>query len=254
MTDPGATIAPSAALTSIESMALANLAAKASQGATLSDADWQRFESLQRKIEGGDPTSPLTPLLVELRACQASGKAIPKRLERLAREAWLADMSAHLWPDLAAAAPEIAAELGGVSPQTVKNRLTEWGIPFARQAISRSQVWLALARHYRAEVQAAATTQRAAPTDQVGDEIKRMRLLERTSALQQAAHDAAMQALQRLIARIRPQLVRDAAARAADRIAAPDRIEAERIIGEEIAAALTAARAAIATEPAPTTH
>lgn len=245
---------PAELLGRIERVALANLAKKAGSGATLSDADWQRFEQLQRKIEGGDPSSPITPILAELRDLRAKGKPTPKRLERVAREAWLADMAAHIWPDLAAATPDIADELGGVSAGTVKNRLREWGIDAARTAISKAQVWLALARHYRAEAAAAATTAARPAVDHVGDDLKRMRLIEKTERLKEAAHDAAMQGLQRLLSRIRPDLVRETAARAADRLEVPDRLAAERIIGEEIAAALSAARNAARADHPETDH
>lgn len=210
--------------TDITRLALVNLAKRASEGKTLTDADWQRLNEFQR----GEKPDPLGDLTAEigrqLAEAKAAGVKPSAALLKLGREAMLRDLAAHVWPDVPAAAKEL-----GVSVQTVRNWCDELGIAANRTAISKAELYRGLWLRDR-ERAAAAPAPLGSEADQREQELRiaerQARIDERTQRLVAVANDAgragviaAVRDLRTALLSQLPSLLGDALAKDQDRIA-----------------------------------
>ena len=209
----------------IRELALANLAARAAEGKALTDADWARLNALQ----ADDQADPLGDLLGRIQASteqlRAEGHRPTAAQLRLAREALLREIGAHVWPDVGAAAKEL-----GVSVQTVRNWCDEAGITHkGNTAISRGDLYRALYQRLQSERIATGGKQ---PTDADAQEQhlrmleRQARIDERTGRHRDEALDlareqirAAVAALEHALATRLPAALAETLAADADRIA-----------------------------------
>ncbi len=226
----------------IESLALANLAARARDGKPLSDADWQRLAQAKAAATPDPAAAALDQAIADLHRLQAeakqAGKAFPAPLAKLLRDLALRDVARHIWPDVAAAAAELA-----VSVQTVRNWCDESGIPSARCVIPKADLYRALWKRAQATAPAAASA--GTDADQREQELRMLerqaRIDERTNRLIAQANDhgragliAAVSDVRQAITNRLPSVLADALAKDTDRMTWEG--QARRIIRDHLAA------------------
>jgi hypothetical protein len=199
-----------ALVSTIEKLALANLAKRAQSGESLSGDDWRRLEQLKTAATASGPD--LSAIADRMEASRKRGKAPPKALIAELRTA-SAGGAAACWPDVKAATAELATHHGGqLSLQTVRNWLGEAGL--STTAIPRADLyrWLYLRER----------TRQAAPADnpELAQrlELQRVRIAERSRSVVVEAIDRAQTALLRMVADLRPRLTAELPSEAAESI------------------------------------
>ena len=206
----------------IKRLALANLAKKAGDGKSLSNEEWERLESFERKSKPNPIADLAKSLQAQLEETKAQGKKPSQALLKAAQEALKSAQGDTIWTDAASCAQEL-----GVSVQTARNWLGELGIQSARTSISKIEVYRGLWIRERDSV--GKTTSTNSEADDREQELRiaerQARVDERTQRLVAEANDAAKSGLITAVRNVRnvilgiiPSILADALSEGQDRL------------------------------------
>jgi hypothetical protein len=181
------------------------LARKVDAGESLTKGE---FDQLQTLLAAESPDRAYVELLADLRQRIAKGRALPKHLAQAARETFLADRDALVWPSVDHAAAELH-----VSVQTVRNWLGELGVDHQRTAIPKAPVYRRLWERAEQKLDEAKA---GGADDDLDRQLKQMRLDKQTGRLVAEAEDRAREGLIAAVTEIRQDLVNALPGRARD--------------------------------------